>query len=95
MKIPPDFKFKLGQVLLTPGADDALNESGESAWTFLLRHLEGDWGDLSAEDKRLNDEAVEDGRRILSAYRTAEGARLWVVTEADRLATTLLLPAEY
>jgi len=57
--------------------------------------MKGDWGDLSAEDKQLNDEAVQDGSRILSAYTTAKGAKVWVITEPDRSATTILLPDEY
>ena len=95
MKIPNNLLFKLGQVLLTPGAIEALQASGQSPWSFLTRHMKGDWGDLSAEDKQLNDEAVQDGSRILSAYTTAKGAKVWVITEPDRSATTILLPDEY
>ena len=82
MEIPNKPLFKLGRLLITPGALDALQISGQSPWTFLARHLRGDWGDLDAEDKRLNDEAVKDGSRILSAY-TVQGRKLWIVTEAD------------
>jgi len=87
--------FKLGQLLVTPGALEALQASGQSPWVFLTRHLAGDWGDLCVEDKRLNDEAVQDGSRILSAYSTSRGAKVWLITEADRSATTILLPDEY
>ena len=95
MDMPNNPLFKLGQVLVTPGAIEVLRASGHSAWVFLARHLRGDWGELSAEDKRLNDEAVKDGGRILSSYTAATGTKLWVITEADRSATTLLLPDEY
>jgi hypothetical protein len=95
MQIPNNPLFKLGRVLLTPGAIEVLNASGQSPWLFLARHLRGDWGDIDAEDKRLNDEAVRDGSRIFSSYKAATGAKLWVITEADRRATTILLPGEY
>ena len=74
---------------------DALQASGQSPWTFLARHLCGDWGELDAEDKRLNDEAVQDGSRILSSYTASTGTNLWVITDTDRSATTILLPEEY
>lgn len=95
MDMPNNPLFKLGQVLVTPGASEVLRASGQSLWVYLARHLRGDWGDLSTEDKRLNDEAVKDGSRILSSYTAATGAKLWVITKADRSATTILLPDEY
>jgi hypothetical protein len=95
MPLIPPMKLRLGRLLVTPGALAAITESGESPWQFLVRHMTGDWGDLDDEDKRRNDEAVKAGSRILSAYATAKGQRLWVITEADRSATTLLLPEEY
>ena len=95
MEIPNLILFKLGRLLMTPGALTALQASGQSPWAFLVRHLAGDWGDLDAEDKALNDVAVRDGSRILSAYSTVQGAKLWIITEADRSATTVLLPDEY
>jgi hypothetical protein len=58
-------------------------------------HAKGEWGELSAEDARLNDEALVSGERILSAHRTARKEKLWIITEADRSATTILLPEEY
>lgn len=92
--------FLLGQVVATPGALAALDESGESPAPFLAQHATGDWGEVCPDDKRLNDEAVKDGSRILSAYRTAKGERIWIITEAadetgKREATTILLPDEY
>lgn len=87
--------FSLGQVVATPGALAALKESGESPAPFIARHVAGDWGELCDEDKSLNDEAVKDGTRIISAYCTAKGEKVWIVTEADRSVTTILLPNEY
>ncbi len=87
--------FLLGRLVATPGALHALASSGQSSAHFLNRHGRGDWGDVDAEDKQLNDEAVKDGTRILSAYLTTAGVRLWVITEADRSSTCLLLPDEY
>lgn len=92
---PPRPKFPLGRVASTPGALEALRSSGETPEKFLRRHASGDWGEVDAEDKRTNDQAVGRGLRILSAYDTAKGQRLWVITEADRSSTTLLLPDEY
>jgi hypothetical protein len=87
--------FPLGQIVATPGALEALNEARQSPVEFLARHARGDWGEVCAEDKALNDEAVKDGSRILSAYQTKLGTKLWVITEADRSSTCLLLPDEY
>lgn len=92
--------FPLGQVVATPGALEALEKSGEAPQKFLSRHSRGDWGEVCDEDKALNDEAVKDGSRLLSAYRTTLNERLWIITEAaddngQRLATTCLLPSEY
>jgi hypothetical protein len=87
--------FPLGQIVATPGALEALTDARQSPVEFLARHARGDWGEVCAEDKALNDEAVKDGSRILSAYRTKVGVKLWVITEADRSSTCLLLPDEY
>ena len=87
--------FPLGRVLATPGAMRALAESGQTAGCFVARHAGGDRGCMDEEDRRLNDEALIQGDRILSAYRTDRGVKLWVITEADRSSTTVLLPEEY
>jgi hypothetical protein len=87
--------FPLGHIVATPGAIEALNEARQSPVEFLARHAQGDWGEVCADDKALNDEAVKDGSRILSAYRTKLGTKLWVITEADRSSTCLLQPDEY
>lgn len=88
-------KFRLGMLIATPRALFAITESGQSPWDFVVRHLAGDWGDLDPEDRVANDQSLKEGRRLLSAYQTAQGQKLWIITEADRSATTILLPEEY
>jgi hypothetical protein len=88
--------FSLGQIVATPGALSALGDDGTSAEDLLKRHVTGDWGELSEEDRQENELSVKEGFRILSAYKLpSTGVKLWVITEADRSATTLLLPDEY
>lgn len=86
-------KFELGQTLVTPGAYEALNL--KDAADCLVRHASGDFGDVSEEDKELNETALETGDRILSSYRDRNGIKFWIITEWDRSATTILLPDEY
>lgn len=94
-------RFQLGHVVVTPGALESVRLAGQSVSDFLSRHRRGDWGDLGLTDAKLNDEAVahEDNEelrtRVLSAYRTALNDRLWIISEADRSASTILLPEEY
>ena len=88
-------RFPLGRLAATPGALEAMAASGQTAEFFFARHASGDWGEVNEEDQKLNDEALVHGDRILSAYRTLKGVRLWVVTEADRSSTVALLPQEY
>lgn len=94
-------KFSLGQLLSTPGALEAMKDSNQTPMEFLSRHARGDWGEeLCEEDRRLNDQSLIDGSRILSAYRTCKGVKLWIITEAvddngHRAASTCLLPEEY
>jgi hypothetical protein len=88
-------KFSLGRLVATPGALEALARSGQSPDFFLEKHLRGDWGEVDDEDWKLNDQALVDGSRLLSAYTTLKGVRLWVVTEADRSSTCVLRPEEY
>lgn len=87
--------FALGRTVATPGALVALEAAGQSPAVFLSRHVSGDWGDVGQDDAMENDLAVKDGTRILSAYRTKEGVRIWIITEADRSSTCVLLPDEY
>lgn len=87
--------FPLGRLVATPGAVDLLRSMGEDLLPILLeRHQSGDWGDVPPEDARENEFSVRHGFRIISSYRVA-GRRLWIITERDRSATTLLLPSEY
>lgn len=86
--------FPLGQTVATRGALAAMENAGIVPFALLARHARGDWGDLDDEDKQRNDEALTLGSRIFSAYRV-EGVKFWVITEADRSATTILLPEEY
>ncbi|OJW07456.1 MAG: hypothetical protein BGO49_26185 [Planctomycetales bacterium 71-10] len=94
-------KFHPGRIVATPGALEAIRASGQSPEIFLAAHLEGYWGgDLCDEDRLLNDEALIDGSRLLSAYRTLRGERIWIITEAAgdngwRASTCLLLPEDY
>ena len=87
--------FSLGRVVATRGAIAALDEAEQSPQEFLDRHIAGDWGEVSDEDKQENDWSVENGFRILSSYFTNKGTKIWVITEHDRSVTTLLLPQEY
>ena len=88
-------RFALGQTFITPGAEEALQIAGQTATEFLRRHMSGDWGDLSDEDVKENEFSLKQGLRLLSAYQTGKGQKLWIITEADRSATTILLPSEY
>lgn len=87
--------FALGRVVATPGVLAALEASDELPEAFLGRHVCGDWGEIPDEDREENEFSLREGYRILSAYRTRLGTRLWVITEADRSSTCLLLPEEY
>ena len=85
--------FQPGQIVATRGALSVL--SREDIMKALRRHLSGDWGDLSTEDKQENDFAVNKELRILSSYSSKKGVKFWIITEADRSVTTVLLPEEY
>jgi hypothetical protein len=84
----------LGRVIATPGALKLLTEARAHPFDLLGRHATGDWGDLCAFDRRQNEIALREGLRILSSYETTAG-RVWIITEADRSVTTILLPEEY
>ena len=87
--------FQLGQCVATPGALEALEKAGHIPTEFLDRHIRGDWGDLCPDDAEANVQALQDGSRILSVYHTADGDKFWIITEADRSSTCILLPDEY
>ncbi len=89
-------RFPLGRVLATPGALEVLEEAGVDALGLLRRHQTGDWGEVPACDARENERSVKHGWRILSSYLVGgDGAKVWVLTEADRSATTILRPEDY
>ena len=87
--------LELGQLFATPGALEAFQTNQQTPLEFIQRHLNHDWGDLDDHDKHENDYSAEHGLRILSAYRLKDGTRIWIITEADRSSTTVLLPSEY
>jgi hypothetical protein len=94
-------KFNPGVILATPGAVSAFETNSQTPFEFLKRHIAGDWGEeLCQEDRLLNDQALIDGSRLLSAYKLKDGTKIWLITEAvgengRREATTFLLPEEY
>ncbi len=87
--------FSLGETLITIGAKEALAESNQLPNEFLAKHQTGNWGMVGKEDVQENDLSVKEGFRIFSAYKTVRGVKIWVITEADRSSTTILLPSEY
>ena len=87
--------FPLGRVVATRGALAAMKRSGDVPADFVRRHERGDWGLVGPDDWARNDAALKDGLRIVSSYTLKDGGTIWVITEADRSATTLLLPDEY
>ncbi len=87
--------FDPGAIVATPGALQLLAQAGIEPLALLRRHLAGDWGDLDAEDRREISYALRHGLRLLSSYRVTPTEKDWVITEADRSATTFLLPEEY
>ena len=93
---PKAISFPLGQLAITPGALKAIRDTGRFAIDYLARHARGDWGEeLDPADWNANDVALIDGERLLSAYSLSSGVVIWVISESDRSATTILLPEEY
>ena len=86
-------KFRTGQIVSTPNALDHLTQ--DDILSGLSRHITGDWGDLDADDRKENNQALERGTRLLSAYQAGNGVKFWIITEADRSVTTVLLPEDY
>lgn len=93
--VAPGVRLDLGVVVATPGALKALDRAGQTPEELLARHAEGDWGEIGAADWIENDRSLHGGCRILSVYTLATGVAIWVITEGDRSATTILLPDEY
>ena len=89
----PVAKFRLGRIVSTPQALEVI--PNKDILRAIVRHQSGDWGQVDAEDCEANDQAVIHGTRVLSAYRSAKGVSFWLITEADRSVTTVLLPQEY
>ena len=89
-------RFSPGQLVMTIGVDDLVRQGRLNPAPFLRRHLHGDWGDLSDDDRQLNDAALKSGEdRLFSSYQVTPNLKLWIITEWDRSVTTLLLPSEY
>jgi hypothetical protein len=87
-------RFTVGWVVVSPEALFALLEAQEDPKSFIYRHLKGDWGDLGPEGWAENEYAVRHGERLFSVYHTRHGRKLYVLTEASRYATTILLPED-
>jgi hypothetical protein len=85
--------FSLGQTVITPNAQENLDAA--DVLSALQRHARGDWGDIPAEDRADNERSITEGFRLLSAYTDRKGTKFWIITEADRSATTVLLPEDY
>ncbi|WP_334032902.1 hypothetical protein [Burkholderia gladioli] len=88
-------RFKMGRPVITPAAEAVLNSVGIHPIKLLARHIHGDWGDLPAEDQAENELALLSGRRLLSSYSVSVNDKVWIITEADRSVTTILLPENY
>jgi hypothetical protein len=88
-------RFPMGKPAITPAAQAALDAAGIPSVLLLARHIHGDWGDLPVEDLAANELAVLTGKRLLSSYALPAGGKVWIITEADRSATTILLPDDY
>lgn len=90
-----DQLFALGQMVATPAALAALEDSKQTPLDFIKRHAAGDWGDCCPEDAEANNEAVWNEERVFSVYHTANGTKVYCITEADRSSTCVLLPSDY
>ena len=89
----PEAKFSLGRTVITRNAFDTLDAF--SIYYALARHASGDWGDVCDEDKQSNEDALKHGSRLFSVYHDKNGIKFWIITEADRSVTTILLPEDY
>lgn len=87
--------FPLGHLVMTQGANEAFQRSGEQPLSYVARHAGGDWGELDEHDKEENDFSLQRGLRLLSRYMLSDSTVVWIITEADRSVTTILLPEEY
>ncbi|WP_248746215.1 hypothetical protein [Pseudomonas sp. MWU12-2037] len=87
-------RFAPGMIVATRGVQTLIEDENLDPSSYLLRHLEGDWGDVDPEDWQTNQSALEHGERLLSVYKITSDLTLWIITERDRSMTTLLLPDE-
>jgi hypothetical protein len=87
--------FSLGEVVVTPGALTAFVIAQDYITPYLARHQHGVWGNLDPEDIRANEQALRDGSRLLSAYHLSDATTIWIITDADRSTTCVLVPSEY
>lgn len=93
-------KFPTGRIVVTKAAEDAARKTFGEGWRLriadlLARHAAGDWGDLNANGRKINDDAVKTGGRLFSAYEVTPGIEFWILTSEDRKATNVLLPSDY
>lgn len=89
----PTAKFRMGRIVSTPNALQSL--TSDDIHIAIARHQAGDWGEFDAEDRKANDQALVNGTRILSVYLAANGTKFWIITEADRSSSCVLLPEDY
>ena len=88
-------KFHLGEIISTTHSFEHCEKNRFALFSYLARYANGDWGDVCKEDWKSNDEALKNGLRLLSEYKLPDGRRIWIITEWDRSATTLLFPEDY
>jgi hypothetical protein len=88
-------RFQLGRLPSTPGVLRALEKNNQGVLEFIQRHATGDWGDVCEEDRKENELSLKHGFRLISVYSLNDGTKIWIISEANRSATTLLLPEEY
>lgn len=92
---PSKARFSLGRMAATPAAIEAMKQAGQNPLELFLRHQQGDWGDACLEDAAANEVSLAQGLRLMSVYALATGKKVWLITEADRSLTTIILPCEY
>lgn len=96
ISLVPNVRFSPGAMVMTEGVENLISEGRLNPNAYLRRHIGGDWGDLSEDDRRLNDAALKSGQdRLFSSYQVDPNLTLWIITERDRSVTTLMLPSEY
>ena len=86
-------KFRIGRIVATPNALDVI--SNQDIWKGISRHQSGDWGDMDEHDRQENESSLKEGLRLFSVYHSTAGVKFWIITEADRSVTTVLLPEDY